>query len=229
MSREKDISDVRILVMDDKPDVLHEARAWLEEEFGYRYVETVRTLEEAKERLRQPFDVIIADMWMDDYNHEGGVDILEEVKQGHITSVVIILTANETAIDCRKAFKMGAWDYIPKNMTKDMPGGIAIFESELLSLFWRKHIDVQINNYTGTTYASPASARNFLITGITFVASSIYVLNTLTTAALSCSKSEKYLRCVASRLVFFQSFSIGFLSGENAGRRCPVRRCACSC
>jgi hypothetical protein len=50
---------------------------------------------------------------------------------------VIILTANESAIDCRKAFKMGAWDYIPKNMTGGVPTFELVHESiqEALSKF----------------------------------------------------------------------------------------------
>ena len=137
MSPETRIADVRILVVDDKADVLQEARAWLQEEFGYRYLETVDTIKEAREKLNQPYDVIIADMRMPE-DQEGGFTILEEVKKGNITSIVIILTANDTAADCRKAFKMGAWDYIPKNMT-----GVVIFEvvhnsiQEALSTFSR--------------------------------------------------------------------------------------------
>lgn len=121
MSDEKRILEVHILVVDDEQANLDEAVEWLKNEFGYKHVETSLNAEEAKETLKQPFDVIIADMRME--RDDSGFTVLEEVKQRNITSVVIILTANDTVADCRKSFKMGAWDYISKNMT-----GVVIFE-----------------------------------------------------------------------------------------------------
>jgi CheY-like chemotaxis protein len=38
------------------------------------------------------------------------------VKKRNITSVLIILTANDSVADSRQAFKEGAWDYISKNI-----------------------------------------------------------------------------------------------------------------
>ncbi len=47
---------------------------------------------------------------------DSGFAVIHEVKARNLSSVVIILTANDTVSDCRTAFKMGAWDYISKNM-----------------------------------------------------------------------------------------------------------------
>ncbi len=51
---------------------------------------------------------------------DSGFTIVERVKQLNISSVVIILTSNDTVTDCRNALKMGAWDY----MSKNMPGNV---------------------------------------------------------------------------------------------------------
>lgn len=110
-----DISNAYILVVEDNPrylDILTDAL----KEFDYQHIATARNSEEAKTKLEQrPFDIIVADMRLgDDIN--GGFDVLDEVVARNITSVVIILTANDTVPDCRRAFRTGAWDYISKNI-----------------------------------------------------------------------------------------------------------------
>ena len=43
----------------------------------------------------------------------GGFTIVEEIQQRNITSIVIILTANDSIKDCRKALRGGlCWDYM---------------------------------------------------------------------------------------------------------------------
>jgi len=86
------------------------------ERFGYQHIETARDAAQAKQKLDEKlFDIIVADMRLDG-DDDGGFAVLSEVKKRHITSVLIILTANDTVADSRKAFKEGAWDYISKNM-----------------------------------------------------------------------------------------------------------------
>jgi DNA-binding NarL/FixJ family response regulator len=103
--------------VEDNPRYLDELIDWLEEEFGYQYIETARNVDEAKSKLdEKPFDVIVADMRLEG-NPGGGFAVLhEKVTERNISSVIIILTANDTVADCRRAFKEGAWDYISKSM-----------------------------------------------------------------------------------------------------------------
>lgn len=99
--------------MEDNPRFLSELLEWLRE-YGYQQIETATSATQAKEKLGNPFDVIISDMRME--QDDSGFAIVNEVKARNLSSVVIILTANDTVDDCRSAFKSGAWDYISKNM-----------------------------------------------------------------------------------------------------------------
>lgn len=105
--------NVHLLLVEDNPRFLNELLEWLRD-YGYEQIETATSVAQAKEKLADPFDVIIADMRMEEDN--SGFAVIEEVKARNLSSVVIILTANDTVADCRTAFKMGAWDYISKNM-----------------------------------------------------------------------------------------------------------------
>jgi CheY-like chemotaxis protein len=113
MSKTTEIANIHLLLVEDNPRYLDELLEWLHD-FGYRQLETARSVVEAREKLTQPFDVIIADMRME--KDDSGFEVMEEVEQLNLTSVVIILTANDTVLDCRRAFKQKAWDYISKNM-----------------------------------------------------------------------------------------------------------------
>ena len=109
--------DVHLLLVEDNPRFLSELLEWLGD-YGYEQIETATSVAQAKEKLGNPFDVIIADMRME--QDDSGFAVIDEVKARNLSSVVIILTANDTVSDCRKAFKMGAWDYV----SKSMPGNI---------------------------------------------------------------------------------------------------------
>jgi len=105
--------NVHLLLVEDNPNFLKQLLEWLQD-FGYQNIETATSAAQAKEKLGDPFDVIIADMRME--QDDSGFTVVNEVKARNLSSVVIILTANDTVNDCRTAFKMGAWDYISKNM-----------------------------------------------------------------------------------------------------------------
>jgi Response regulator containing CheY-like receiver, AAA-type ATPase, and DNA-binding domains len=105
--------NVHLLLVEDHPRFLNELLEWLGD-YGYEQIETATSVAQAKEKLGKPFDVIIADMRME--QDDSGFAVIDEVKARNLSSVVIILTANDTVSDCRTAFKMGAWDYISKNM-----------------------------------------------------------------------------------------------------------------
>jgi CheY-like chemotaxis protein len=105
--------NVHLLLVEDNSRFLSELVDWLND-YGYRHIEKASSVAQATEKLSYPYDVIISDMRME--QDDSGFAIVEQVKTRNLSSVVIILTANDTVIDCRNAFKFGAWDYISKNM-----------------------------------------------------------------------------------------------------------------
>jgi len=107
-------ANVHLLVIEDTPNYLSELLEWLEE-FGYHHIQTATTAAQAQTQLQTPCDVIIADMRLE--QDDSGFGILQSVKALNLSAVVIILTANDTVEDCRRAFREGAWDYLNKNMT----------------------------------------------------------------------------------------------------------------
>ena len=112
-------TDVSLLFVDDEPGVLEELWEWFHEEFGYTKVDMAKATAEAKQKLDEnTYDVIVADMRVE--GNEDGFDILNEVRERNISSVVIILTANDTVADCRRAFLEKTWDYIPKSLPGNM-------------------------------------------------------------------------------------------------------------
>jgi CheY-like chemotaxis protein len=109
----KETANIHLLLIDDNREYLNELTEWLKI-FKYKHITLARSAKEAYEKLNHPFDIIIADMVME--QGDSGFGVIDEVKRRNLSSVVIILTANDTVDDCRKAFNMGAWDYIRKNM-----------------------------------------------------------------------------------------------------------------
>jgi len=105
--------NIHLLLVEDNPRFMEELKEWLQD-FGYNNIETASSAAEATQKLNQSFDVLISDMRMEEDN--SGFTIVDQVKELNLSSVVIILTANDTVTDCRNALKMGAWDYISKNM-----------------------------------------------------------------------------------------------------------------
>jgi CheY-like chemotaxis protein len=112
--------NVHLLVIEDNSRYLTELLEWLQD-FGYTKIETATTSADAEMKLKNPCDVIIADMRME--QDDSGFAILDSVKRLNLSAVVIILTANDTVEDCRRAFRAGAWDYLNKTMT-----GANVFE-----------------------------------------------------------------------------------------------------
>ncbi|WYL98536.1 MAG: RNA-binding domain-containing protein [Gloeotrichia echinulata CP02] len=104
--------NVHLLVVEDNRGYLDELQSWLKDTFGYKEIQTASSVKEAKEKLNVTFDVIISDMRMEE--DDSGFTIVNEVKERNISSVIIILTANDSVKDCHTAFKSGVWDYIPK-------------------------------------------------------------------------------------------------------------------
>lgn len=106
--------NIHLLLVEDQAQFMKRLKKQLER-FGYQNIETASSSAEATQKLNQSFDVIISDMRMEE--DDSGFTIVERVKELNLSSVVIILTANDTVTDCRNALKMGAWDYMPKKIS----------------------------------------------------------------------------------------------------------------
>ncbi len=110
-----DISNVHLLLVEDNQRYLERLEKRLRK-YGYQHIKTALNADAARQELEKShFDVIVADMRME--KDDSGFEIIDIVKEFHLSSIVIILTANDTVEDCRKALKgKGAWDYISKTM-----------------------------------------------------------------------------------------------------------------
>ena len=120
-----DVSHAKLLVVEDNQNYCDILVKRLTKK-GYQHIECAQDEKQAYECLeRSHYDVIIADMRLNE-NSDGGFQVLDKVEEMRITSIVIILTANDTIADCRRALKTECcWDYICKNAGE---GGSAIGE-----------------------------------------------------------------------------------------------------
>lgn len=110
-----DTINARLLLVEDNPRAMDMLKRWLVR-FGYQFLTEARSAAEANQIIgKEHFDIIVADMRME--AADSAFAVIDEVRQRNISSVVIVFTANETWLDCRKAFRQRVcWDYISKNM-----------------------------------------------------------------------------------------------------------------
>ncbi|MDZ7938254.1 MAG: sigma-54 dependent transcriptional regulator [Rhodoferax sp.] len=121
------LSDSRVLVIDDEPDLrtLYELTLLRE---GYR-VETAGTVHEAQEHLsQQRFDAIITDMRLPDGM---GTDILARLRADQRHERCIVITAYGSAENAVESLKAGAFDYLSKPV--DLKQFRAVVANALLS------------------------------------------------------------------------------------------------
>ena len=133
--------ETRFLIVEDNlryQKLLHESL----EDYGYQYFKFANNSKQAHEILSSDyFDVIITDMRLGDTND----GILSEIKTRTITSIVIVLTANDSVIGCRRALREGAWDYISKNSRGDVMEILnqSILDALIYAEQWGNHKDEQ--------------------------------------------------------------------------------------
>src|SRR5690606_1870756 len=104
---------LRILVIDDEPTLCESCASVLTLE-GYD-VTTCRRGEEARELIQRiAFDVLLVDLHMPQVS---GMELLRLNRELHPDSLVILMTGNPSVDSSVEAFRMGAWDYLPKPFT----------------------------------------------------------------------------------------------------------------
>jgi DNA-binding NtrC family response regulator len=115
VGEESEVSNVRILVVDDEMIVCESCKRILEEE-GYE-VETALSGREAFEKMKaNPFDIVITDLKMPGID---GMEVLRTFRKEYPDSIIIMITGFSTVETAVEAIKLGAFDYIPKPFTPD--------------------------------------------------------------------------------------------------------------
>ena len=106
----------RILVIDDEEGIRFTLERFLVRE-GYE-VETAAEYDEAIQRIGQAdFDLIFADILLGGMT---GIDILRDIRGRNILCPVIMITGYPNLETATEAIRLGAFDYIPKPVQKEM-------------------------------------------------------------------------------------------------------------
>lgn len=112
----------KILVVDDESAVRAAVKRRLSRD-GYK-VEEAESEAEAAEAIQQAepaFDVVVTDMVMD--GEDSGVRVLKAALQKDIFTEVMILTAYGNVANAVECMKLGAYDYVEKNIP-----GVDVFD-----------------------------------------------------------------------------------------------------
>lgn len=101
---------MRILIIDDEPEILEKLQQLLEKE--HYTVDTAADGEEALDRIwADEYDLILLDVMLP---RIGGFDILSEIRSADISTPVLMLTAKSGIDDRVNGLNMGADDYLTK-------------------------------------------------------------------------------------------------------------------
>lgn len=112
-----------ILIVDDEPENLKSLKRYLEDGNSSWVVSTAQNEEEVSSVLNErPPDVVISDLVM--ATEQSGMNVLRQAKEKDPLIMVILITAFEKKLDRYRAFELGAFDCVQKNM----PGIIAAEE-----------------------------------------------------------------------------------------------------
>jgi DNA-binding NtrC family response regulator len=111
----QEVSNARILVVDDEMIVCESCKRILEED-GYE-VETALSGMEAFEKMKEnPFDIVLTDLKMPGID---GMEVLRTFRKDYPDIIIIMITGYSTVETAVEAMKSGAFDYIPKPFTPD--------------------------------------------------------------------------------------------------------------
>jgi DNA-binding NtrC family response regulator len=112
----------KILVVDDEDDVrLSLERRLTREGHNVESAGSQAGAIEAIEKTDIPFDVVLTDMLMESPN--SGVEVLKATLARDVFTEVVILTAYGNVANAVECMKMGAFDYVEKNIP-----GVDVYE-----------------------------------------------------------------------------------------------------
>jgi DNA-binding NtrC family response regulator len=123
----------KILVVDDEDDVRLSLERRMKRD-GHN-IQTAASQAEAVELISSaevPFDVVLTDMLMESPN--SGVEVLKATLARDVFTEVVILTAYGNVANAVECMKMGAFDYVEKNIP-----GVDVYE--LISIKTEQALD----------------------------------------------------------------------------------------
>lgn len=112
----------KVLVADDEEDVRHSIERRLKRE-GHEVL-IAGSQAEAEETINAqevPFDVVLTDMLME--SPSSGVEVLKAALAKDVFTEVVVLTAYGNVTNAVECMKMGAFDYVEKNIP-----GVDVYE-----------------------------------------------------------------------------------------------------
>jgi DNA-binding NtrC family response regulator len=109
------VSDERVLVVDDEPDMVENLVRILRRE-GYRCLHTTESVKALELLEAHRPDVLLTDLKMPEMD---GMELLKRAHAVDPALPVIMITAFSTIESAVAAIKEGAFDYLPKNFTAD--------------------------------------------------------------------------------------------------------------
>ena len=99
-----------LLLVDDERTLRESCRSILAG-LGYR-VEVASRGDEAQKLLqRRSFDIVLTDLYMQEFS---GLDVLKASLESRPDTIVIVMTGNPSVASNVEALREGAWDYLPK-------------------------------------------------------------------------------------------------------------------
>lgn len=110
---------MKALLVDDHPLILSAMQAVMKRVGGWD-VDGVETVAEARERLvadAAGFDLVLLDLMLGD---EDGFEFLDELRSGHPSLPVVVVSASESPNDVLRAISAGAMGYVPKRASNEL-------------------------------------------------------------------------------------------------------------
>lgn len=173
---------IRILVVDDNPDILANVRDFLSMKDGWA-PETASTGLEALERIdRSTFDLVILDVGLPDTN---GMTLTRRLRASGFTAPILMLTARDTIDDRVEGLTSGADDYLIK------PFSLRELAARVEALLRRIRRGTSLRARSRLTSKRFASSAKAVTSGSTRPACSSF--------ASSCSRVPASSRAVDSR------------------------------
>ena len=106
----------RILIVDDKPDMLLLLKRILEEETKHTIITTPDPQQAVLQFKKEYFDMVITDLKMPKMD---GIQLLETLKHIREDVAVVIMTAYATIETAIETTRKGAYDYITKPFQRE--------------------------------------------------------------------------------------------------------------
>jgi two-component system response regulator AtoC len=105
----------RVLIVDDEQNLRHMLQTLLKRE-GYEPVGVASVEGALRELSDRPYDIVITDLRMPG---QSGMDLVDQVRQRHLGTTVVVMTAYGSRDIAIEAMKRGAYDYISKPFEAD--------------------------------------------------------------------------------------------------------------